>query len=141
MLEAIEGYPIFGVGYNSFWVGEVGLSNVFISERWGLRQAHNGYIDVLNELGIIGLFLLTALLTQSLIRSYQLMKRNPYIGSAFVLIILMAILSNFMESSFCRQTSLYWTMFLIAFVAMSPLETIKSNFEKEDRLTQAPKLA
>ena len=48
--------PLLGYGYESFWnPGQIDI----ISDQlgWGLREAHNGYLDVLLSTGIVGLIL------------------------------------------------------------------------------------
>lgn len=46
--------PVLGVGYESFWLGER-LEQLWIELPFGPNQAHNGYIEVYANLGIIGL--------------------------------------------------------------------------------------
>lgn len=45
--------PIWGTGFESFWTGE---RRALIRERWGdFIQAHNGYLEVYLNLGVIGI--------------------------------------------------------------------------------------
>ena len=51
----IKKHPMLGLGYNSFWHGEFSLSGPIIQKLgWGVSGAHNGYIDIINELGLVG---------------------------------------------------------------------------------------
>jgi len=51
-LIAMAGSPIAGAGFEIFWTGE---RRVVLQEMWGgLIQAHNGYLEVYLNLGVIG---------------------------------------------------------------------------------------
>lgn len=54
VLEAAARHPILGAGYGGFW----GLGGD-LSKSLALEQAHNGYLDVYLELGIVGLIVLS----------------------------------------------------------------------------------
>lgn len=48
--------PWFGYGYHAFWLGYEGESaRVLITLGWVLNQAQSGFVDVLLEMGIVGL--------------------------------------------------------------------------------------
>lgn len=51
-LVAMAGNPVGGAGFEIFWTGE---RRVLVQEMWGaLIQAHNGYLEVYLNLGVIG---------------------------------------------------------------------------------------
>jgi len=125
MLLSIKENPFFGVGYNAFWVGEVGLSSeIFSDYYWNINQAHNGYVDIVNELGFIGLGFFMLVLVQSFFRAFRFIQLNPAEGLTFLLVMLALVISNLAERTFCRQTSLGWFMFLIALVSISQVGVI-----------------
>ena len=51
----IDKHWILGIGYGAFWMGP-GSPSQWIIDRlnWVPLQGHNGYIDMLNELGLFG---------------------------------------------------------------------------------------
>src|SRR4029077_8373108 len=68
--------PLIGVGYESFWLGPRLL---WVWERaGGVTEAHNGYLEIYLELGMIGLLLLVAFL----ISGYQTIYRRFRAGSS-----------------------------------------------------------
>lgn len=49
--------PIFGTGFESFWLGER-LQRLAEIYWWHPNEAHNGYLEIYLSLGLIGLFIL-----------------------------------------------------------------------------------
>ena len=56
--------PIVGTGYESFWLGPR-LETVWQRYAYGLNEAHNGYLEMYLNLGIIGVGLLGGFLVSS----------------------------------------------------------------------------
>ncbi len=58
MISEIHRHPWLGTGLTSFWEVDPGVLRVREAVQWPVRTAHNGYLEVANELGMIGLGLL-----------------------------------------------------------------------------------
>ncbi len=56
-LLALHTNPIFGVGFESFWLGD-NANPIWDVRWWHVDEAHNGYLEVYLDLGLVGLFLL-----------------------------------------------------------------------------------
>jgi O-antigen ligase len=55
-IDSIVKRPLFGYGYQAFWLGLEGESyRVILAVSWLLAQAQNGFIDVTLEMGAVGL--------------------------------------------------------------------------------------
>jgi len=120
MIGVISEHPFFGIGYNGFWMDD-GLSTAIVdSLLWAPRQAHNGYLDIINELGFVGLGLFLLVIGQSLFRAFRFIDWNNLTTVVFLFIICVAIVGNFAESSFCRIKKLEWWAFLLSFVCITP---------------------
>jgi O-antigen ligase len=52
--------PIFGTGFESFWLGER-LQRMAEIYWWHPNEAHNGYLEIYLTLGLVGLFILGGL--------------------------------------------------------------------------------
>ena len=115
-MEAIERRPLIGWGYQSFWL--IGQDSVSVREAPGfvasMPHAHNGYIDVLLELGVAGLTLLLAMLVAALWSAGDLSDRRPWIAAGWIAILVFVASHNLLESSWVRGADLPWVMFLIA---------------------------
>lgn len=124
--SVVDHFPL-GVGYNGFWTGAHGLSSKYIvGFNWTMNQAHNGYLDVLNELGIFGLVMLLMILMQAIKRSYQLFRNTNAENMIFFLIILNYSITNISATSFCRQTFLGWIALVLALIATNPFAISRS---------------
>jgi exopolysaccharide production protein ExoQ len=56
VMDSILKRPLFGYGYQAFWLGLEGESyRVILEVSWVLAQAQNGFLDVTVELGVAGL--------------------------------------------------------------------------------------
>ena len=96
--------PWIGGGYGGFWNG-LGSPANFTSYRFPagyVGQAHNGYLDVFNDLGIIGLLFLAVILLAYagfVIKHYREGRPEFYFHLSFLIYI---ILENYAESTFFR---------------------------------------
>ncbi|MGQ0501835.1 MAG: O-antigen ligase family protein [Panacagrimonas sp.] len=65
LIDEIQKHPWIGIGYASFWNG-LGSASDEVMKKVGsiVSHGHNGYLDKLNELGVVGLALLTAMLVR-----------------------------------------------------------------------------
>ncbi|WP_333874819.1 O-antigen ligase family protein [Methylobacter sp.] len=109
----IDQAPFVGYGFGSFWgVGDAAraLGEGFIA---GLLQAHNGYVDVVLEMGYVGL-LLVAVLTIGLFLSILRLAQYDALTSLLLLTcLLFVLLNNTMESSLFRSYVPLWMVFLL----------------------------
>ncbi len=59
-LLALHINPIFGVGFESFWLGDR-LKHLWAEHWWHPTEAHNGYLETYLNLGLVGLLMLVAI--------------------------------------------------------------------------------
>lgn len=114
----------FGSGYGGFWNGFDGPSAMVISRlNWGPpTQAHSGYIDLVNETGLVGAILFFILLIKHLINILKLSKIR---GADFILIhsaILISILIiNYAETSFLKTSHLWWIVLVASIIEVNAM--------------------
>jgi len=96
--------PWIGGGYGGFWDG-LGSPANFTAYRFPagyVGQAHNGYIDLLNDLGYVGIFMLVLILLIFFVEIARKLKYDDteiYFHLSFFVFI---ILENYAESTFFR---------------------------------------
>jgi O-antigen ligase len=118
LIEMGNRAPLMGRGFTSFW-----LSNDRVMEVWRTftdtpLTAHNGYIDIYLDLGIIGLLILFFLLAQtyrSIMRSFE---DSPKLGQLKIVLFAMVFFHNFTESTFARPFAFLWLLFLLSSIVV-----------------------
>lgn len=116
VLEVISRAPFFGQGYSSFWA--IGSDSIVFREAPGfvvsLLQAHNGYLDVMIETGMVGFTVLILMVLVALFSTARAVPLNRQIAFLCYSLMLFVICHNMLESSWFRGYSLNWLIFLIA---------------------------
>lgn len=111
MME-VERHPIIGIGYGGFWLGEGSPSQYVIQAMyWIPLQSHNGYLDLLNELGIIGLALAVLAFLWHAGRLGRLMLFDREESAMHCAIFVMLLISNITESEIFRGMQFYNILF------------------------------
>lgn len=104
--------PLWGAGFNSFWSGE---RLAVLYERFGIIQAHNGYLETYLNGGLVGTVLLACVLLAAL-RSATLDVRagGPRIGAVVLSLSVLAatIVGNLSEATFSKMNPLWFACLL-----------------------------
>ncbi len=111
--------PYFGYGFQGFWTPEH-ILRTSASQGWLIQHAHSGYLNVLLELGYVGLGIFAAVLTLGTMRSYVYFRATRDPGWLFMTTLLTwAIVASFFDSHLL-STSLrnFFCMVAIAKLAM-----------------------
>jgi O-antigen ligase len=90
--------PLLGAGYDSFWLGDR-LYHIWVTAGY-VNQAHNGYLEVYLNLGLIGVFLLVGLLISSYVRICRRLTQPQNFGSLALAMWTLALFYNMTEASF-----------------------------------------
>jgi O-antigen ligase len=109
-------HPLGGAGFGSFW--NVGSDSPALgyAESWvtAAPTAHNGYLDILAQLGVVGVVLaLYSCVVVPLGRLLDDRLAGEVESGAVAALIIFCILHNITESSFLSDAPL-WSMMLIA---------------------------
>ena len=108
---AVHTNPLFGVGFESFWSGDR-LHLVKEGRPWTPNEAHNGYLEIYLNLGLIGLFMLFGLIVATFRKIRLDLFRNLDWGSFELGFLAAIVFLNLTEATF-RGLSLPWFMFFI----------------------------
>ena len=106
--------PLVGTGYESFWLGP--------RLRWvqeqsgGINEAHNGYLEVYLNLGLIGLFLIVGFLIASYRTICRRVRAFSSLGSLSLALWTVLIFYNVTESAL--RGHLMWVAFLLGVIAV-----------------------
>jgi exopolysaccharide production protein ExoQ len=108
--------PIFGSGYESFWLGER-LLKIGSQTSYGINEAHNGYLEIYLNLGWIGLALLALVVVTGFRKVILAVGQEPDIGKVRLAYFVLALIYNFTEAAY-KMMSPIWVFFLLAVVAL-----------------------
>jgi O-antigen ligase len=107
--------PLLGWGFQSFW--QVGPDGPSIVEGPGwvknMPSGHNGYLDVMLEMGYVGFPLLIIFIITTLHALGRVADRDPTRAWLVLSLALFIIITNMLESLWMRGQDMQWLLFLI----------------------------
>ena len=108
--------PILGWGWTGYWIpGVEPWEGLAVINGVPMYQAHNAYLDVLVQLGVIGLALFLAMLMQGFIRNWRVAVRHTsplYLYPLFVLLVILG--QSLTESRLIIEIS--WILLVLVLV-------------------------
>ena len=120
MIQEIGKRPWAGHGVGSFWNTSAANALQRIGPEWlqSITQAHNGYLDVLATIGIVGVALLGVLLFSIIGLGWHSLCGGLVSGARSLIeglwsIAIATVLYNFSESSFLSAGSVLWFILVI----------------------------
>jgi len=128
--------PILGYGYSGFWGGASSESATIDSAMGGVMYSHDGYLEILLNLGAVGLLLTTGFLWTGIKRTYHCSDHNRSTVSLWPFAFLcFFLLYNLTECTILFQ-DLQWAV-CVATVVSSDAALHESNAEQEEELFSA----
>jgi O-antigen ligase len=112
-LLAMGTNPIIGVGYESFWLGDR-LEAIWQNYE-GIKQAHNGYLEVYLNLGLVGVVLMVGALVSGLLRVARQIETETHNAVLRLCFIMVVALYNVTEATFYGASNM-WTLLLLGIV-------------------------
>jgi O-antigen ligase len=99
--EHISLNPLLGTGYGAYWVGPRpdSPSYVFLGRMYFYPfEAHNGYLDIINDMGYVGFAILLGFIWVYVRQSLLVMKVNHGQAALYLAILFQQLLTNLSES-------------------------------------------
>jgi exopolysaccharide production protein ExoQ len=107
--------PMLGYGYGAFWLGWDGPSAGLLKELngWGPTHSHNGFIDIILDIGVIGfiffIFAYWSVFKKS--AKYFLNGKFGFKYSIFFIFLIWILPYNITEQALLAQNSIFWIIF------------------------------
>jgi O-antigen ligase len=109
-----------GCGFGGYWVpGTAAMDRIWDLHVTLFNQAHLGYLDILNETGLVGIVLFAGMVIFYFIHLAKF--DQPHFWKFFVV---SALLSNLSETSFFKPLNLINVLFVFAYIALY-VDTVK----------------
>ena len=133
MKDEIVLHPLLGIGYASFWLGPDYPSPAAI---FRIRmyvypgEAHNGYLDLMNELGLVGVLALIAFLFEYLRQATRLLQFDRPKASLYLSLIFGQLIANMSEAHWWNIASVQFFILTLAMFDMAATLRAKRNAER-----------
>jgi exopolysaccharide production protein ExoQ len=115
--------PWLGHGYAAFWVKEsVNVFQIWTTVGWEPPHAHDGWLDILLDLGIAGFLLTATQVIMILVNGVRAVVRGEQPDSQYILVITFVILIiNLAESALVRPGA-PWVLLVIGAAGLAKME-------------------
>jgi exopolysaccharide production protein ExoQ len=131
--------PIFGTGFESFWLGER-LKKIWEEVHWNPGQAHNGYLEMYLNLGVLGLLIFLGVLIATFWKIRLDLLRNFEWGRLRMSLLPTILAHNWTEAAFRGLSLTFFLLFIIA-ISYRKLSVVgEQSFDTAAGLEE-PKLA
>ena len=122
--EHIKERPLLGSGYGAYWIGKVigTPSYEFVTKLYFYpSQSHNGYLDVINDLGAVGGLCLVGFLIVYVRQALALMRGNLVAAALYLSLLFQQLVANLSEARWFSSLSVDFAIMTVASLAMSRL--------------------
>ena len=140
LLKKGMAHPWLGSGFDSFFTPQMQdeIYTELAAQQTYFRpnQAHNGYIQVFLNLGVVGVLLLGATIIAAFKGIKKLLPRDFEFGRFRLILLVCTLVSNYTEATFARPTEYVWFLFLLA--AFNPGRLATEAPAVEDAADAAP---
>jgi O-antigen ligase len=108
--------PWYGYGLTAFWIGESGVSGEVATQLgWYPFHAHNGFLDLYLELGMVGVAIFLVCLARAIFAAGRKALKSPRLADSWHLSFLIFwITFNLSEASMFAPISIFWMFFVTA---------------------------
>ncbi len=120
LLQMIQKHPWLGYGYSAFWLGSKGESGrVWNLLRWEPTYAHNGYLQLGLDLGLLGILIFVLGFLMNFGRAFTWARVNQTVEGMFPLAYLTFLLPyNVTESIILQQNNIFWVLYVSTVLSM-----------------------
>jgi len=140
-LNAIATHPLLGFGLSGFWMGASQESlSVQTQLGWKPIYSHNGYLEILLSLGLVGLLLFLVVIGAGLKRVLSRARANESIQDMWpIAFFTFFLVHNLAECTILLQNCLEWSLCISAVISSdAKLAAALSNTAEEQETSRIP---
>jgi O-antigen ligase len=146
VFDHIRYHPLLGTGYGAYWTAGPVAGTESYAFMWRMGSfypgsAHNGYLDIVNDLGFGGLVLLIAYIVTHVRQSLQLLGLDRNQGALYLALFFQQAITNLSETHWFSVLSVDFVIMTLATMALARglLEyRLRLVFGEPQRFTGAP---
>jgi len=116
LLRSIAKRPLLGYGFYAFWLGMKGESaNEILAAHWVYGYAHNGYLEICVQLGLVGVALFFVTLFQAIRNAWFCLRNGCPPGVEWYIgVIALTIMYNVDESTVVWPFEILSILYVVA---------------------------
>lgn len=142
VVSSIADRPWLGHGYSGFWLGASGpAGEVWSAVRWTPPHAHNGFLDLWLDLGVVGVVCFGLGFAVAAAWAFRRVRATRTADGLWPLVFLtFTLLYNLTESTLLQQNNVFWVLYVAAAVAAVrwPAPAVEAASEEADEGALAP---
>jgi len=124
LAEHIRWHPFLGTGYGAYWTGAPVAGTESYEFVWRMRSfypgsAHNGYLEIVNDLGWVGLACLIAYILTHVRQCLQLLEIDRHQGALYLALFLQQAITNLSETHWFSVLSVDFVIMTLATTALA----------------------
>jgi O-antigen ligase len=126
--------PVLGTGFENFWFGPR-VAQIWGAQNgitYGINEAHDGFLEVYLNLGLIGVSLIVAILLQAYRNAVQAFRRDAMFGNLMLAYILTAVIYSITEAGF-RMLDPIWFLLLLSAFASEKVSAVAREINLPER--------
>jgi len=115
--DQIRQHPLFGVGFGAYWTGPVPSSlsyEMFRRVFFYPTEGHNGYLEVINELGATGGVLLFGYFIRYIRDALKLMRTQPQLAALYLTFMFRGFVADMSETHWFSPLTLDFVIMTLA---------------------------
>ncbi len=134
VLEKMWDRPWLGYGYRAFWQSGGGGDYVSRAVDYNLSQAHNGFLDLGVEIGLIGLAFFILSFLVSYVRSLKWVRLGKTSATLWPITFMTFLpIYNYTESTNIESNSIFWVLFVAISLSSQTMPVVKFTEPDEAR--------
>ncbi|MGH9644271.1 MAG: O-antigen ligase family protein [Terriglobales bacterium] len=132
--------PWLGSGYGAYWVGEDAIwspSHLMLQLLWFYpTEGHNGYLDLINDLGAVGGLLLLGYFVRYIRDGLRVMRIDRAQGALYLTMLFRGFIADMSESHWMNALSIDFLIMTLATAAMART-LLQAHLDRSARVTTA----
>jgi exopolysaccharide production protein ExoQ len=121
--EHIRYHPFLGTGYGAYWTATPVAGTQSYEFVWRMRSfypgsAHNGYLEIVNDLGWVGLACLIAYIITHVRQCLQLLEINRHQSALYLALFFQQAITNLSETHWFSVLSIDFVIMTLATTAL-----------------------
>ncbi|HEY2783078.1 MAG TPA: O-antigen ligase family protein [Steroidobacteraceae bacterium] len=136
--EHIVQHPFLGTGYGAYWVELPGSPSMVMKARlyYYPTEGHNGYLDIINDLGVVGALCLLGYIIAYLRQGMRLLTIVRPQAVLYLTLMFDQLIANLTESRWLNVLTCEFTIMTIATIAMG--KTLLDQYRNAPKRASRP---